>query len=104
MNPNLLDSEEHIESNMSKGWLTAEDAEKARQIRETVTAEATANLDKQAKKIEMIAQGRLQKFFKESTLMNQECIFESKTSIAQYLEREEKGLAATGYVRFGLKN
>ena len=104
LNPNLLDSEEHIESNMSKGWLTAEDAEKARQIRETVTAEATANLDKQAKKIEMIAKGRLQKFFKESTLMNQECIFESKTSIAQYLEREEKGLAATGYVRFGLKN
>lgn len=104
LNPNLVDSDEHIESNMSKGWLTADEAAKARQIRETVTAEATANLDKQAKKIEMIAQGRLQKFFKESTLMNQECIFESKVSIAQYLEREEKGLLATGFVRFGLKN
>ena len=104
LNPNLLDSEDHIESNMAKGWLTADEAAKARQIRETVSAEATANLDKQAKKIEMIAQGRLQKFFKESTLMNQECIFEPKVSIAQYLEREEKGLRATGFLRFGLKN
>ena len=104
LNPNLLDSEEHIESNIAKNWLSEEDAAKARQIRETVTAEATANLDKQAKKIEMIAQGRLQKFFKESTLMNQAYISDSKISIAQYLESVEKGLVATGFVRFGLKN
>jgi elongation factor Ts len=97
-------AEEHIESNIAKKWLSEEDAAKARQIRETVTAEATANLDKQAKKIEMIAQGRLQKFFKESTLMNQAYISDSKISIAQYLESVEKGLVATGFVRFGLKN
>jgi elongation factor Ts len=55
-------------------------------------------------KITAIANGRLQKFFKESTLMNQAYISDSKVSIAQYLESVEKGLVATGFVRFGLKN
>ena len=36
--------------------------------------------------------------------MNQAYISDSKISIAQYLESVEKGLVATGFVRFGLKN
>jgi translation elongation factor EF-Ts len=49
--------------------LTEEQAETARQIRATVPAEAEANMN--MKKVEMIAQGRLQKFLKESTLVEQ---------------------------------
>ena len=39
INPNLVDSEAHIESNIAKGWLTAEEADKARAIAKE-TAEA----------------------------------------------------------------
>jgi elongation factor Ts len=56
---------------MAKGWLTAEEAQKARDLKVSAAAEAEANLEKQAKKIEMISQGRLQKYFKENTLMDQ---------------------------------
>ncbi len=69
INPAHADSEEHIESNTAKGWLTAEQAEQARQIRATVPAEAEAAIN--MKKVEMIAQGRLGKFLKENTLVEQ---------------------------------
>ncbi len=69
INPSHADSDEHIESNTAKGWLTAEQAEQARQIRATVPAEAEAAIN--MKKVEMIAQGRLGKFLKENTLVEQ---------------------------------
>ncbi|MCQ2334940.1 MAG: translation elongation factor Ts [Paludibacteraceae bacterium] len=71
INPAHVDSDDHIESNQAKGWLTAEQAQLAREIKVSAAAEAEANLEKQAKKIEMISQGRLQKYFKENTLMDQ---------------------------------
>ena len=40
--------------------------------------------------LEKIAMGRLNKFFKENTLLNQEFIKESKTSVSQYLNKIEK--------------
>ncbi|NLE34255.1 MAG: elongation factor Ts [Bacteroidales bacterium] len=52
--------------------------------------------------LEKIAQGKLNKFFKESTLMNQEFIKESKLTVRQYLENAEKGLKATGFARYTL--
>ena len=52
--------------------------------------------------LEKIAQGKLNKFFKESTLMNQEFIKDGKLSIRQYLESQDKGLKATGFVRYTL--
>jgi elongation factor Ts len=69
INPAHVDSEAHIESNMAKGWITAEVAAKAREIKETVTAEKTASLPEQ--KVNSIAAGRMAKFFKEYTLLEQ---------------------------------
>ncbi|MFM2292349.1 MAG: hypothetical protein RIS29_2162 [Bacteroidota bacterium] len=69
INPAHVDSEAHIESNMAKGWITAEVAEQARSIKETVTAEKTATLPEQ--KVNSIAAGRMAKFFKECTLLEQ---------------------------------
>ena len=69
INPAHVDSEDHIESNMAKGWITAEDAAKAREIRTTVTAEKSATLPEQ--KVNNIAAGRMAKFFKEYTLVEQ---------------------------------
>lgn len=39
INPAHVDSEEHMESNMAKGWITAEDVAKAKEIIATVSAE-----------------------------------------------------------------
>ncbi len=69
INPAHVDSEAHIESNMAKGWITAEVAAKAREIIETVTAEKSATLPEQ--KVNNIAAGRMAKFFKEYTLLEQ---------------------------------
>lgn len=71
---------------MAKGWLTAEQAQIARDIRANVPAEAEANLN--MKKIEMIAQGRLGKFLKESTLLEQQYILsESKELVKDILKK-----------------
>ncbi|MEI6753560.1 MAG: translation elongation factor Ts [Paludibacter sp.] len=69
INPAHVDSEDHIESNMAKGWITPEEAAKAREIKETVTAEKSATLPEQ--KVNSIAAGRMAKFFKEYTLLEQ---------------------------------
>src|SRR3712207_1263721 len=49
INPAHVDSEDHIESNVKKGWLTQEDADKAKQIKETVAAEKAASLNEAMK-------------------------------------------------------
>ena len=69
INPAHVDSDDHIESNMAKGWITAEDAAKAREIKTTVFAEKSATLPEQ--KVNSIAAGRMAKFFKEYTLVEQ---------------------------------
>jgi len=86
INPAHADSDDHIASNTAKGWLTAEQAEQARNIRATVPAEAEAQIN--MKKVEMIAQGRLQKFLKESTLMEQQYILsDSKELVKDVLKK-----------------
>ena len=102
INPNLVDSEDHINSNIAKGWLTEEDAVKAREIREKVGAEKAANLPEQM--IQNIAKGRLNKFFKENCLVNQEYIkAENKESVAAYLKAADKELNVVAFRRFTLR-
>jgi len=52
--------------------------------------------------LEKIAQGKLGKFFKESTLLNQEFIKDNKISVGQYLKSVNKELSVTGFKRFTL--
>ncbi len=52
--------------------------------------------------LEKIAQGKLVKFYKESTLLNQEFIKDNKKTIAQYLNDSEKGLSVTAFKRIAL--
>ncbi|MDE6115845.1 MAG: translation elongation factor Ts [Muribaculum sp.] len=100
INPNLVDSEAHIESNIAKGWLTEEEAEKARVIaKETAEAKA-ANLPEQM--IKNIAQGRLNKFFKDSCLMEQAFVQDGELTVGQYLEKVQKGLVAVEFKRVNL--
>ncbi|OFY86459.1 MAG: translation elongation factor Ts [Bacteroidetes bacterium RIFCSPLOWO2_12_FULL_35_15] len=52
--------------------------------------------------LEKIAMGKLNKFYKESTLLNQEFIKDNKKTIAQYLNDSEKGLTVTSFKRIAL--
>ena len=47
--------------------------------------------------LDKIAMGRLNKFFKENTLVNQQYVRDNKKTIKQFLNDTEKGLAATGF-------
>ena len=102
INANLVDSDDHIESNIKKGWLTREEADKAIEIRNTVSAEKAANLNEDM--IQNIAKGRLNKFFKESCLIDQEFQFGDgdKQSVGEWLKAQGKDLKVVAYKRFTL--
>ncbi len=100
LNPNLVDSEAHIESNIAKGWLTEEEAEKSRVIAKEAAEKKAANLPQQM--MENIANGRVNKFYKESCLMEQEFVKDSSMTIGQYLEKSAKGLVVVTYKRVNL--
>ena len=102
LNPNHFDSEDHIESNIGKGWITKEDADKFHQIKETVSAEKAANLNENM--IQNIAKGRVGKFLKENCLVAQEFQFGDgdKQSVADYLKKQDKDLKIVAYKRFTL--
>ena len=52
--------------------------------------------------LERIAQGKLTKFFKESTLLNQDFVKDNKMTIRQYLQSVSKDLTVTDFKRFTL--
>lgn len=52
--------------------------------------------------IEKIAQGKLNKFYSESTLLNQEYIRDAKKTIRQYLADTDKEIKITGFKRVAL--
>lgn len=53
--------------------------------------------------VEKIAQGKLGKFYKESTLLNQDFIKENKISVKQYLQQTNKELTVTAFKRCSIK-
>ena len=102
INPAHVDSEDHMESNMAKGWITAEDVAKAKEIIATVSAEKAANLP--AQMIENIAKGRVAKFLKENCLVDQEFQFGDgdKQTVSQWLAAQDKDLKVVDFKRFTL--
>ncbi|RQO29696.1 elongation factor Ts [Taibaiella sp. KBW10] len=88
MNPLAVD-----ESNIAPAVI---EREKALAI-EQIVAEG-----KPADMAEKIAQGKLNKFFKENTLINQPFVKDNGVTIAQYLDSVEKGLIAKSFQRVAL--
>jgi len=52
--------------------------------------------------LEKIAQGKLSKFFKDSTLLNQDFVKDNKMTIRQYLQSANKELTVTDFKRYSL--
>ena len=97
----IAESEEHIEEGIMKGNITAEQADEIREIKKTVAEQKAANLPEQM--IQNIANGRMNKFYKESCLLNQEYIQDSKLSVTQYLQATDKELTVVDFKRFTLR-
>ena len=101
INPAHVDSDDHMESNMAKGWITAEDVAKAKEIIATVSAEKAASIP--AQMLEGIVNGRINKFYKEACLLNQEFIQDSKMTVTDYLKAADKELTVIAFKRFSLQ-
>lgn len=100
LNPNHFDSEDHIESNITKGWITPEDAERGRKIMKEAGEAKAANLPEAM--IQNIANGRLNKFFKENCLMEQAYVQDQKITVGQFLDQTTKGLVVVNFKRVNL--
>ena len=101
INPAHVDSDDHIASNTEKGWITAEQGELAKQIKQQVAEEKAASLP--AEMIQNIAKGMMSKFFKENCLLEQAYIDDNKISVAQYLQNADKELTVTDFKRYTLR-
>jgi elongation factor Ts len=103
INPAHGDSEDHIESNTAKGWITPEQAAQAREIIKTVGEEKAKSLNPVM--IENIANGRVQKFLKEQTLEEQEYqMSDDKISVKAAIEAEDKEARVVAFKRFSLND
>ena len=97
----IAESEEHLNEGIMKGNITEEQAEEIRQLKAKTAAEKEANLNEQM--IQNIAKGRLNKFFKEVCLLDQEYIWDKTKTVGQFLNDVKKGLTVTGFKRFTLR-
>jgi translation elongation factor Ts len=52
--------------------------------------------------LDKISQGALEKFYKESTLLNQAFIKENKQTVKEFLKSQNKDLTVTGFFRYNL--
>ena len=98
INPNHADSDDHISSNITKGYLTEEQGAQAREIRANVPGTVQLNEGM----IQNIAKGRLNKFFKESCLLNQVSLVADPKTVAEYIQAADKEATVVNFVRIKL--
>lgn len=97
----IAESEEHMEEGIRKGEITAEQADEIRKIEAETAADKKEHL--QENMIQNIAKGRMNKFFKENCLLNQEYIQDSKITVSEYLKQADKDLSIVDFKRFSLR-
>ena len=97
----IAESEEHLEEGIRKGSITAEDADKIRELKKTVAEEKAANLPEAM--INNIANGRMNKFYKESCLLEQEFVMDDNGgTVKAFLKSVDPELTATAFRRVNL--
>lgn len=83
--------------------LVAEEvSEEIRQRELNIAREKAIEAGKPENLLDKIAEGALQKFYKEFTLLQQEFVKNPKQTVAQYLAEHDKELAVTGFKRYTL--
>lgn len=97
----ISENEEHLAEGIQKGSITEAQAEEIRNIKKETAEQKAANLSEQM--VQNIAKGRMAKFFKDSCLLNQEFIQDSKQSVSDYLKSSDKELTVIAFKRFTLR-
>lgn len=97
----ISESEEHLAEGIAKGYITEAQADEIRELKKTVAAQKAANLPEQM--VQNIAKGRMAKFYKDSCLLNQEFIQDSKQTVSDYLRSADKELTVLDFKRFTLR-
>ncbi|HON18367.1 MAG TPA: translation elongation factor Ts [Salinivirgaceae bacterium] len=69
-----------------------------------IAREKARNEGKPENMLDKIAQGRLQKFYQESTLLNQEFIKDNKMTVRQYIESKHPGAKVIAIRRYSLSD
>jgi elongation factor Ts len=87
---------------VDKDVVPAEVVAKEKEIALEQTRLDKKNEGKPANILEKIAEGKLEKFFKENTLLNQEFIKDSKLTVGAYLKSFDKDLTVTKFIRYTL--
>ncbi|MBN1413623.1 MAG: elongation factor Ts [Bacteroidales bacterium] len=88
---------------VDKDSVTADILAKEKEIALEQTKNDPRNQGKPVNILDRIAEGKLEKFFKEGTLLNQEFTKDSSKTIRQYLQSVDQDLMVTGFLRFSLK-
>ena len=68
----------------------------------TIAREKAREAGKPENLLDRIAEGALQKFYKESTLLQQEYVKDPKKTIEQFLKEQDKELSVTSFKRVSL--
>ncbi len=97
----IAENEEHIAEGIAKKEITEEQAQEIRDLKVRVAEEKAANLP--AQMVQNIAQGRLQKFFKDNCLVKQDYIWDTKMTVTDYLKAADKELKVVDFKRFTLR-
>lgn len=97
----IAESEEHLEEGIRKGNITEAQADEIRALKEKVAAEKAANMPEQM--VQNIANGRMNKFYKDFTLVRQEmALIEGNPTVEDYLKQADKELKVVAFRRFTL--
>ena len=72
------------------------------QTERDIAREKAREAGKPENMLDMIAEGAVQKFYKDSTLLQQEFIKDAKLNIDQYLKKQDKELTVTSFKRITL--
>lgn len=97
----IAENEEHLNEGIMKGNITEAQAEEIRQLKKTTAEQKAASLPEQM--VQNIAKGRMNKFYKDSCLLNQEFIQDTKMSVSDYLKATDKELTVVAFKRFTLR-
>ena len=98
----IAENEEHIAEGIQKKTITEEQADEIRKIKKETAEQKAANLPEQM--IQNIANGRMNKFYKESCLLNQDYIMDSSKTVAAFLKEADKECTVTAFKRFTLRS
>jgi elongation factor Ts len=101
-NPYYCATEEHQDEAVRKGYMTPEQVEEAKKLMADTADAKLKSMPEQM--IQNIVKGRMEKFYKENILMEQEyeASEEKGMTIAMFLDKAHKGLVATDLKRVNL--